>query len=58
MKDIIYLLSGLLPVLVTLAIVWGIAEIRFKRKLAALDEEFYREARRIDELEKRLTSGD
>ena len=42
--------------LLILAIVlpWIIAEINFRKQVKELDEEFYIEARRIDELEKRL----
>lgn len=42
--------------LLILAIVlpWIIAEINFRKQVKELDEEFYREARRIDELEKKI----
>lgn len=42
-----------LPVL-AIVLTWIITEINFKKQVKDLDEKFYREARRIDELEKRL----
>tara|TARA_R110002033_G_scaffold164098_1_gene201351 strand:- start:13 stop:177 length:165 start_codon:yes stop_codon:yes gene_type:complete len=44
-----------LPIL-AIALPCVIAEIDFKKQVKELDKEFYREARRIDELEKRLLS--
>ena len=45
--------------LLILAIVlpWIIAEINFRKQVKELDEEFYREARRIDELEETTASN-
>jgi hypothetical protein len=41
--------------ILAIALPWIIAEINFKKQVKELDKEFYREARRIDELEKRLS---
>jgi len=37
-----------------IAIPWVISEITFRKQVKELNEEFYREARRIDELQERL----
>jgi hypothetical protein len=42
--------------ILAIALPWIIAEINFRKQVKELDKEFYREARRIDELEKRLLS--
>jgi len=40
--------------ILAIALPWIIVEINFRKQVKELDEEFYREARRIDELEERL----
>tara|TARA_R110000868_G_scaffold276565_1_gene536261 strand:+ start:283 stop:447 length:165 start_codon:yes stop_codon:yes gene_type:complete len=40
--------------ILAIALPWIIAEINFRKQVKELDEEFYREAKRIDELEERL----
>ena len=42
--------------ILAIALPWIIAEINFRKQVKELDKKFYREARRIDELEKRLLS--
>ena len=42
--------------ILAIALPWIIAEINFRKQVKELDKEFYREARRIDQLEKRLLS--
>ena len=42
--------------ILAIALPWVITEVNFRKQVKELDKEFYREARRIDELEKRLLS--
>jgi hypothetical protein len=42
--------------ILAIALPWIIAEINFRKQVKELDKKFYREARQINELEKRLLS--